>query len=309
MPSIEVEELVVRHGPLVAVDGVSFSAEPGQVLVLLGPNGAGKTSTVEAVEGYRRPDDGTVRVLGLEPSAGAVALRPRMGVMLQDGGVHPGLRPQESLALHAALFPDPVPVDELLARVGLDDRRTVTWRRLSGGEQRRLSFALAIVGRPEVVFLDEPTAGIDLEGRRLVREVVGELRDRGATVLLTTHDLDEAERCADHIVILDRGRVVADAPASELLASEARDNIAFAAPPGIDTDALGRALGGTAHEGAPGAYVVAVAPTPANVAALASWLAERQLPLGELRAGRRRLEEIFDRLTGEPREPGGAGGR
>jgi ABC-2 type transport system ATP-binding protein len=228
-----------------------------------------------------------------------------MGVMLQAGGVHPGLRPQESLALHAALYADPLPVDELLERVGLDGRRSVTWRRLSGGEQRRLSFALAVVGRPEVVFLDEPTAGVDLEGRRLVRDVVAELRGRGATVVLTTHDLDEAERVADHIVIVDHGRVVADAPAPELLASVGRDDIAFAAPAGLDVAALGAALGGAAREVAPGDYVVDVAPTPANVAALTAWLAARDLPLGELRAGRRRLEEIFDRLTGD--EPGTGG--
>ena len=297
--SIEVTDLVVRYGEVRAVDGVSFTARPGEVLVLLGPNGAGKTSTVETVEGYRRPDDGTVRVLGLDPSAGAVDLRPRMGVMLQAGGVHPGLRPQESLALHAALYADPLPVDELIERVGLAGQRSRTWRRLSGGEQRRLSFALAVVGRPDVVFLDEPTAGVDLEGRRLVREVVAELRDRGATVVLTTHDLDEAERAADHIVIVDHGKVVADAPAAELLASVERDDIAFAAPPGLDVAALGAALGGAARELSAGDYVLGVPPTPANVAALTAWLAEHDLPLGELRAGRRRLEEIFDRLTGE----------
>jgi ABC-2 type transport system ATP-binding protein len=297
--SIEVTDLVVRYGEVRAVDGVSFAARPGEVLVLLGPNGAGKTSTVETLEGYRHPDDGTVRVLGLDPSAGAVDLRPRMGVMLQAGGVHPGLRPPESLALHAALFPDPLDVDDLLARVGLDDRRSVPWRRLSGGEQRRLSFALAVVGRPDVVFLDEPTAGVDLDGRRLVREVVAELRDRGATVLLTTHDLDEAERSADRIVIVDRGRVVADAPAAELLASVGRDDIAFAGPAGLDLAELAAALGGPATEVSAGEYVVAVPPTPANVAALTAWLAEHDHPLGELRAGRRRLEEIFDRLTGE----------
>jgi ABC-2 type transport system ATP-binding protein len=299
MASIEVDGLVVRYGELEAVRGVSFAASPGEVVVLLGPNGAGKTSTVETIEGYQRPAAGSVRVLGLDPVGDARALRPRIGVMLQSGGIQPGLRPPEALALHAAFFPDPLDPGELLERVGLAERRRSTWRRLSGGEQQRLSLALALVGRPEVAFLDEPTAGIDLEGRRLVRELVAELRDAGTTVLLTTHDLDEAERVADRIVIIDRGRVVADAPAAELLARTDRDDLTFAAPAGLDVDALGRSLGATVRVAGPGEYVAELAPTPANVAALTAWLAERDVPLGELRAGRRRLEEIFDRLTGD----------
>jgi ABC-2 type transport system ATP-binding protein len=302
MASIEVTDLVVRYGATVAVDGISFAAEPGQVLVLLGPNGAGKTSTVETLEGYRRPSSGAVRVLGLDPQAGATALRPRLGVMLQSGGLHPGLRPLESLRLHAALYPDPLDPAELLDRVGLTDRRRLTWRRLSGGEQQRLSLAAALVGRPEVVFLDEPTAGIDLDGRRIVRDLVGELRARGATVLITTHDLDEAERVADRIVIIDHGTVVADAPASELLATGERDDLVFAAPAGLDTEGLSAALGAPVQVLRPGEYVVAAPPSPANVAALTSWLAERDVLVGDLRAGRRRLEEIFERLTrdGDP---------
>jgi ABC-2 type transport system ATP-binding protein len=299
MASIEVTGLEVRYGDLRAVAGVSFAAAAGEVLVLLGPNGAGKTSTVETLEGYRRPDAGTVRVLGLDPVDDAAGLRPRMGVMLQSGGVHPGLRPLEALRLHAALFDSPRDPEALLVRVGLGERRRTTWRRLSGGEQQRLSFALALVGDPEVVFLDEPTAGIDLDGRRVVRELVAELRDRGVSVLLTTHDLDEAERVADRIVIIDRGRVVADAPAAELLAAGAADDIAFAAPLGLDVDDLGAVLGGSVTSPRPGQYVAAVPPSPANVAALTAWLAGRDVPLGELRAGRRRLEEVFDRLTGE----------
>jgi ABC-2 type transport system ATP-binding protein len=299
MASIEVDGLVVRYGELEAVRGVSFAASPGEVVVLLGPNGAGKTSTVETLEGYQRPAAGSVRVLGLDPVTDARTLRPRIGVMLQSGGVQPGLRPPEALALHAAFFRDPLDPDELLDRVGLAERRRSTWRRLSGGEQQRLSLALALVGRPEVAFLDEPTAGIDLEGRRLVRELVAELRNAGTTVLLTTHDLDEAERVADRIVIIDRGHVVADAPAAELLATTGRDDLAFAAPAGLDVEALGRLLGATVRVAGPGEYVAELAPTPANVAALTAWLAERDVPLGELRAGRRRLEEIFDRLTGD----------
>jgi ABC-2 type transport system ATP-binding protein len=236
-------------------------------------------------------------VLGLDPVTDARAVRPRIGVMLQSGGVHPGIRPLEVLRLHAAFYDRPLDPADLLERVGLGARAASTWRRLSGGEQQRLSLALALVGRPEVVFLDEPTAGIDLDGRRLVRELIRELRDGGVTVLLTTHDLDEAERVADRIVIIDRGRLLADAPAAELLAAGDGNDIAFAASPGLDTVALAAALGGPVTSPRPGEYVAAVAPTPANVAALTSWLAERDVAIGDLRAGRRRLEEVFERLT------------
>ena len=292
-------DLAVRYGSVRAVDGVSFAAEAGQVVVLLGPNGAGKTSTVEALEGLRDPSAGSARVLGLDPRHDARALRPRIGVMLQAGGVHPGIRPLEALRLHAAFYRNSLDPAALLDRVGLTGRARSTWRRLSGGEQQRLSFALALVGRPEVVFLDEPTAGVDLDGRRIVRELVGELRDDGVCVLLTTHDLDEAERVADRVVIIDRGRIVADAPAGELLATAPADDIAFAAPPGLDLAALSAAVGGPVTSPRPGEYLAAVAPTPTNVAAITTWLAEHDVALGDLRAGRRRLEEVFDRLTGD----------
>jgi ABC-2 type transport system ATP-binding protein len=297
MASIEVDGLVVRHGDLEAVRGASFAAEAGAVTVLLGPNGAGKTTTVETIEGYRRPDAGVVRVLGLDPLADAAAVRPRVGVMLQSGGVHPGLRPLEAIRLHAALYPTALDPVALLDRVGLSDRARSTWRRLSGGEQQRLSLALAVVGRPDVVLLDEPTAGVDLDGRRIVRDLIAELRADGVAVLLTTHDLDEAERVADRIIIIDHGVVVADAPAAELLATAGTDDITFAATPGLDVAALGGRLGAPASEIRPGEYVVAVPPTPANVAALTGWLAEHDVALGDLRAGKRRLEDVFERLT------------
>jgi ABC-2 type transport system ATP-binding protein len=295
MTAIEVRDLAVSYGSVRAVDGVSFDAAAGEVTVLLGPNGAGKTTTVETLEGYRQPTSGTVRVLDLDPVAHAARVRPRIGVMLQSGGVHPGIRPPEALALYAAFYDDARDPEQLLERVGLADRAGSTWRRLSGGEQQRLSLALAVIGRPEVVFLDEPTAGIDLDGRRVVRELVAELRDEGACVLLTTHDLDEAERVADRVVIIDHGKVVADGPTTELLT--ASDDIKFAAPPGLDVSGL---LGGTVTETRPGEYVAAVAPTPTNVAAITAWLAERDVALGDLRAGRRSLEEVFARLTERP---------
>ena len=179
MRVIDVDELVVRYGSLTAVDHVSFSVAAGEVLALLGPNGAGKTTTVETLEGFRRPSAGQVRVLGLDPIADHAALVRRVGAMLQAGGVYPGIHPREALRLFASYYDDAEDPDALLERVGLGHRRTTTWRRMSGGEQQRLSLALALVGQPEVVFLDEPTSGIDVAGRQLIRELIRELRHVG----------------------------------------------------------------------------------------------------------------------------------
>ena len=236
--AIEVDGLVVRYGDRIAVDHLSFTAARGAVTALLGPNGAGKTSTVETIEGYRRPDAGSVRVLGLDPVDQHAVLVPRIGVMLQSGGVYSGIRPLEILRLYASYYDDPVDPAELLELVGLADRARSTWRSLSGGEQQRLSLALALVGRPEVAFLDEPTAGVDPAGRQVIRRIVADLRDRGVTVLLTSHDLDEVERLADHVVIIDRGVVLAEGTPAELVRSGPGDDLRFGAPVGLDTAAL-----------------------------------------------------------------------
>jgi ABC-2 type transport system ATP-binding protein len=295
--AVVVENLVVRYGSTVAVDGVSFTARAGAVTTVLGPNGAGKTSTVEHLEGYRPAASGRTRVLGLDPIADHRHLTARVGVMLQDGGIPTGIRPAELLRQYAGFFERPVDPAELLVRVGLEHRARTPYRRLSGGEQRRLSLALAIIGRPEVVFLDEPTAGIDLEGRDAVREVVAQLRDDGVCVVMTTHDLDEAERSSDHVVIIDRGRVVAAGAPADLVRPTDADHILFGAPAGLPVDELGARVGAAVAEVTRGEYRVELAPTPANVAAVTAWLAERNLPLEDLRAGRQRLDDVFRRLT------------
>ena len=295
MPTIDVSDLVVRYGDSTAVAGLSFTAEAGQVLALLGPNGAGKTTTVETLEGYRRPTAGGVRVLGLDPVRDHAALMPRIGVMLQSGGVYPGIRPTEVLRLFAAFFDRPEDPGELLERVGLRKVAHVPWRRLSGGEQQRLSLALALVGRPQVAFLDEPTAGIDVAGRRVVREVIRDLRASGVCVVLTTHELEDAERLADDVVIIDHGRLVGRGTPADLMSG--RDEIHFGAPPGLDVGSLGARLAASVTEVAAGEYLVAAPPEPATVATLTAWLAENDLPLADLRAGRQRLEDVFLRLT------------
>ncbi|HEV3496877.1 MAG TPA: ABC transporter ATP-binding protein [Actinomycetes bacterium] len=300
MPAIDVSALVVRYrGGVTAVDGLSFSADAGEVLALLGPNGAGKTTTVETLEGYKSPTSGSVRVLGLDPVRDHARLTPRIGVMLQKGGVYPGIRPVEAVRLFAAFYQSPEDPARLLDRLGLTGVARTTWRRLSGGEQQRLSLALALVGRPEVAFLDEPTAGVDVSGRQVIREVIGGLRERWTCVLLATHELDEAERVADRVVIVDRGRLLAQGTPAELMSVTERATIDFGAPPGLDVVALSAAVGAAVVEVRPGQYSVGTPPSPATVAALTAWLADNDLALGDLRAGRQSLEEVFLRLTSE----------
>lgn len=297
MAAVEVEDLVVRYGDVTAVDGVSFAAEAGRITAVLGPNGAGKTSTIEVLEGFRRPAAGRTSVVGLDPIADHPALTRRIGVMLQSGGVGPGVRVGEAVRHAAALYPDALDPDDVIGRVGLTGKERRTWRQLSGGEQRRLALALALVGRPQVAFLDEPSSGVDPHGRQAIREVVAGLRDDGVTVLLTSHDLDEVEHLADRVVILDRGRVVADGAPVELTAGAAVAEVRFGAPAGLDAAGLSSHLGAPVEEITPGEYRVAAAGTPALVAALTAWLAERDLALADLRAGRQRLEDVFLRLT------------
>jgi ABC-2 type transport system ATP-binding protein len=293
---VSVEQLVVRYGDVIAVDGISFEAAAGEVTALLGPNGAGKTTTVETAEGYRRPSSGSVRVHGLDPVRDARTLLPRLGVMLQRGGIYPSMGIGDALRLFAAYYDAPASPAELLERVGLTGRVARTpWRRLSGGEQQRASLALALVGQPDVVFLDEPTAGVDPQARQLVRAVVSDLRAGGACVVLTTHELDEVERLADHIVIVDHGRVVADGTLASLTASA--DTMTFVSAPGIDVDNLSKVMDGWVSETSSGRYSIALGSTPTRVAKLTAWLAERNLPISELGSGTR-LEDVFLRLTG-----------
>jgi ABC-2 type transport system ATP-binding protein len=295
--AVEVTELVVRYGELVAVDGLSFEAHAGEVTAMLGPNGAGKTSTIEVLEGFRHAASGAVRVLGLDPDAEHDQLVERMGVMLQNGGIYPGIRAFEAAALFCSYYGDRRQAGELLAAVGLTDRARSTWRQLSGGEQQRLSLALALAGRPEVVFLDEPTASVDVAGRQRVRTLIRSLAEEGTCVVLTTHELEEAERVADCVIIIDRGRLVVAGTPGELTRAIRTEQIRFGAPRHLDVDGLGATLGALVREESPGEYVVARAPDPAAIAELTAWLAERNLPLADLRAGRQRLEDVYLALT------------
>jgi ABC-2 type transport system ATP-binding protein len=303
-PAVEVRDLVKRYGATTAVGGLSLSAERGTVLALLGPNGAGKTTTVETCEGYRRPDAGSVRVLGLDPVADARALRPRVGVMLQGGGGYPGARAGELLRLLASYAAAPLDPDPLLERLGLAGAARTPYKRLSGGQRQRLSLAMAVVGRPELVFLDEPTAGLDPQARHATWDVVRQLRADGVTVVLTTHHMDEAERLADTVVVIDSGRVVGTGTPAELTRGGAAGQLRFSAAPGLDLAALGAALpaGARVSEPQPGAYLVEGTVDPQLLAAVTAWCAARGVLAEDLRVERRSLEDVFLELTGrEPR--------
>ncbi|MEN0130033.1 MAG: ABC transporter ATP-binding protein [Brevundimonas sp.] len=299
-PALEITGLVKRYGGRPVVDGLDLVALPGQVTAVLGPNGAGKTTTIECCEGLREADAGTVRVLGHDPVADAASLRPRVGVMLQDGGLPTGIRAQDMLAHVARMYAAPRDLGELSERLGLGSFGRTTVRRLSGGQRQRLALAAAVVGRPELVFLDEPSAGMDPQSRHAVWALVRELRDEGVAVVLTTHLMDEAEDLADHVVIVDQGRVIAQGSVRELVSGADDQTLRLDATPGLDVAALSEVLGDglAVTEQAAGSYVVVGTVGPATVAALTGWLAAHDVLATRLTVGRRTLEDVFLDLTG-----------
>ncbi|AOT58330.1 MULTISPECIES: ABC transporter ATP-binding protein [Streptomyces] len=299
--AVRVRGLVKRYGTKTAVDGLDLDVRTGTVTAVLGPNGAGKTTTVETCEGYRRPDAGTVRVLGLDPVADAARLRPRVGVMLQSGGVYSGARADEMLRHMAKLHAHPLDVDALIERLGLGSCGRTAYRRLSGGQQQRLALAMAVVGRPELVFLDEPTAGLDPQARRSTWDLVRELRADGVTVVLTTHFMDEAEQLADDVAIVDAGRVVAQGSPERLCRGGAENSLRFTGRPGLDLGALLKALpdGTAAAETAPGAYRITGEVDPQLLATVTSWCAQAGVMPDGIAVERRTLEDVFLELTGK----------
>ncbi|WP_076814815.1 ABC transporter ATP-binding protein [Pseudofrankia asymbiotica] len=302
--AVEVVDLVKTYGRARAVDGLSFEVPAGKVTALLGPNGAGKTTTVEICEGFRRADAGTARVLGADPRD--PRLRPRVGVMLQSGGMYPGAKADEMLRLVAAHHAHPLDPDALLARVGLVGAPARTpFRRLSGGQKQLLSLAMAVVGRPELVFLDEPTAGLDVRARHDTWDLVEQLRSAGVTVVLTTHAMDEAEKLADQVVIINRGRVVAAGAPIELKGGGADGELRFRAPGRLDLGQLLTALpvGSRAVERAGGHYIVSGTVDAAFVAAVMAWCANNGVPATDVRVEQRSLEDVFVDLTGSELTP------
>ncbi|MFV0495453.1 ABC transporter ATP-binding protein [Mycobacterium sp.] len=283
-----------------AVDSLDLDVYTAEVFALLGPNGAGKTTTVEMCEGFVHRDSGSIEVLGLDPIADNARLRPRIGVMLQGGGGYPTARAGEMLKLVASYAADPLDPDWLLETLGLTEAARTTYRRLSGGQQQRLALACALVGRPELVFLDEPTAGMDAHARLLVWELIDALRRDRVTVVLTTHQLKEAEELADRLVIIDHGAMVAAGTPAELMRSDAQGQLRFSAPPRLNLTLLAAALpeGYRATERTPGEYLVEGTVDPQVLSTVASWCAQINVLATDMRVEQRSLEDVFLDLTG-----------
>jgi ABC-2 type transport system ATP-binding protein len=299
-PAVQISGLVKRYGQVTAVDGLSVTARASAVTAILGPNGAGKTTTIETCEGYRRADGGTVRVLGLDPVRDAARLRPRVGVMLQSGGIPPAVPAGDFLRLISKFHAHPIPPADLLETVGLTAAARTPYKRLSGGQQQRLSLAAAVIGRPELVFLDEPTAGMDPQARHATWDMIRALRGSGVSVILSTHFMEEAERLADEVVIIDHGKLVASGTPAQLTGSDGQ--LRFHAEPGLDTESLLGVLppGSAAKESPAGHYVIEVhgAVEPALLAAVTAWCADNGILPSSLRIESRTLEDVFLELTG-----------
>jgi ABC-2 type transport system ATP-binding protein len=289
-----------RYGATTAVSGLDLEVQPAEVLALLGPNGAGKTTTVEMCEGFLRPDNGSIEVLGLDPFVDNARLRARIGVMLQGGGGYPAARAGEMLELVASYAANPLDPKWLLDTLGLTEAARTTYRRLSGGQQQRLALACALVGRPELVFLDEPTAGMDAHARLVVWELIDALRRDGVTIVLTTHQLKEAEELADRLVIIDHGVAVAEGTPAELMRSGAEDQLRFTAPRKLDLVLLISALPEDyrAAEIMPGEYLVEGHIDPQVLATVTAWCARLNVLATDMRVEQRSLEDVFLELTG-----------
>ena len=297
--AIVVENFSKSYGPNRVVNHLHFTVQRGEIFALLGPNGAGKTTTVETLEGYRRPDEGTIRVLGLDPISQARDLKPRIGVMLQQDGLYPVLTAREVLQLFAGYYQHPQNIDQLIERVGLSSAKKTRCRRLSGGQKRRLALAVALVGNPELIFMDEPTAGMDPQARLTTWEIVRDLQQHGVTILLTTHLMDEAERLADRIAIIDHGQLIALDTPGNLTGTQNANVVRFVAPSGLDCTQLAALPSAhKAEELRPGSYLIETDAVPTLLVELTSWLRDSHITLSELRVGHGSLEDLFLRLTG-----------
>jgi ABC-2 type transport system ATP-binding protein len=298
--AIVVEHFSKSYGPNRVVDDLSFTVHRGEVFALLGPNGAGKTTTVETLEGYRTADEGTVRVLGLDPIQQGALLRPQVGVMLQQDGLYPALTTREVLQLFAGYYQHPQDVNALLERVELTGAAAkIRCRRLSGGQKRRLALAVALLGNPDLIFMDEPTAGMDPQARLTTWEIIRELREKGVTILLTTHLMDEAERLADRVAIIDHGHLIALDTPGNLTGVQNANMVRFVATGNLDIQQLAALPSAKkVEEVRPGSYIIESDAVPGVLVELTTWLRDHHVMLSELRVGHGSLEDLFLRLTG-----------
>lgn len=298
MDAIEVHGLTKAYGGVTVVDGVSMGIGEGEVFSLLGPNGAGKTTTVEMLEGHRRPDGGTVSVLGFDPQRRERAFRERIGVVLQEAGFDDEFSVRELVRYFHAFYAHPLDVDDTIALVGLDDKRSAKITTLSGGQRRRLDLALGLIGDPDVLFLDEPTVGFDPAARRQAWSLIEQLKARGTTILLTTHYLDEAEHLADRVAVMVAGRIVAQGPPAVLAAGRAGATVSFRMPPGTSVDGLPDLGAELRAEGA--GWSLATEHPSSVVHALTGWAIDRGSELPALEVRRPSLEDAYLELVGEP---------
>jgi ABC-2 type transport system ATP-binding protein len=297
MAIIEVVDLVKRYDRKVAVDGVSFTVDEGEIFGILGPNGAGKTTTVECVEGLRSADGGTIRVDGLDPRRDRAELRTRLGVQLQQSELPDRIRVGEALDLYSSFHRDPADWRELLDRLGLGDRARTEYRHLSGGQKQRVSIALALVGKPRVAVLDELTTGLDPQARRDTWELVEQVRDTGVTVVLVTHFMEEAERLCDRLALIDAGRLVAvDSPAGLVARVDDEQTVRFRPTAPLDLEIL-RELPEVSRAEQHGPRVV-VTGKGNLLHAVTSVLARNQVVAAELRVEQADLDDAFLHLTG-----------
>jgi ABC-2 type transport system ATP-binding protein len=299
-PVVSVKGLRKSYGQFEAVAGIDLEVRRGEIFAFLGPNGAGKTTTVEILEGFRDRSAGEITVLGIDPAHGDAAWRNRVGAVLQESNAEPGLSVRESLQLYAGYYEAPRDIDATIALVGLDDRSDTQAAQLSGGQRRRLDVALALIGDPELIFLDEPTTGFDPSARRTAWHVIDGLRELGKTVFLTTHYMDEAEQLADRIAVIARGQIVAEGTPGTLGGrNRMAATIRFTLPESLSADDLPAEL--RSHVAGEDGRVTLTSETPlADVRALAEWAMARELDLPDLDVRRPTLEDVYLELTKAP---------
>ena len=297
-PVIQVSSIRKQYGRTIAVDDVSFDVDQGEIFGLIGPNGAGKTTTMECVEGLRRPDRGDIRVLGLDPARQARRLQTRIGVQLQQAQLQKRIKVKEAVAFWASLYPDSVDGDRLLERLGLADKRNAWFTTLSGGQKQRLFIALALINDPEVVFLDELTTGLDPQARHAIWDLVRGIRDRGKTVLLTTHLMEEAERLCDRIAIIEHGRVLDLGTPSEIVQRHCAEQVVILVVEGEHAESTLRSFSSVESVQRDGSRYTLTGRDPEFITRVIQGLAAHRIHVEEFRTVTPTLEDVFLRLTG-----------